>query len=75
LTEEQLKQPVKVAPEDNAIFSVSPAIIEEDMYAHVDDFEDCGTLDELRDLHGDFEEDEESDLMMTIKKVVNKLTI
>lgn len=59
LTEEQLKQPVRVWDEDSSRRIIGEHIVDEPIYCHKDDDEDRGTLAELKDLHGeDFKEED-----------------
>jgi hypothetical protein len=57
LTEGQLSKPVYVSREEESLEISELAITEYDCWVHKDDYEDSGTLEELKDIHGeDFDE-------------------
>lgn len=61
MTEEQLKQSVRVVngDEDYTIKIASISEIGDDLYVNKEDDEDGGTLDDLKDVHGeDFKEED-----------------
>lgn len=53
LTPEELEQPVSAFVEDRqyAIPLIEPFRMEKDIYVHVDDDDDAGTLDDLKSAH------------------------
>lgn len=59
LSDEQLDYPVYVSRESESLKIQALWIVEHDLFHRINDPEDCGTIDELKDLHGDdFEEDQ-----------------
>lgn len=53
LTEEQLKFPVVSSGEADGFNILFAEIIDYDLYVNKDDNEDCGQIEDLRDIHGD----------------------
>ena len=54
IPEEQLTKNASIIIGDESARELNePFFMANDIYSHKEDYEDCGTLDELKDLHGD----------------------
>lgn len=53
LSDEQLKQPIRLGKDDEPVFCIFPFIMQEDLYYNVNEHEDCGTIAELIEIWGD----------------------
>ncbi len=54
LNDEQLSQPIYILKDDDPIHAIEEAGIQkEDIYCNIADNEDCGSMKDLKEIHGD----------------------
>lgn len=53
LNDEQLQQEVLLLQDDESATYVFPSVFEEPVYNNINEGEDCGTLEELKEIHGE----------------------
>ena len=52
LSEDQLKQKMMISIEEEPVKLIYPSILTDDIYYDIDDHENCGTIEELKECNG-----------------------
>ena len=68
LSEEQLDQTIMLAEVERPTRPIYPLIMEDDYYYHCDEYEDGGTMAELREIHEGEDDFEEANYLLGCKK-------